>query len=56
MQNFQDNSKFISMIKNRPELAAIPAVNKRIIAQKVGITGFIMFGLVSVQQFYQVLQ
>ena len=47
MQNFQDNSKFINMIKNRPELTAIPAANKRILAQKVGITGFIMFGLVS---------
>ena len=47
MQNFQDNSRFITMIKNRPALSMIPPINKRIIAQRIGISGFILFGITS---------
>jgi hypothetical protein len=47
MQTFQDNSIFANMIKNRPSLSIVPPVNKRILAQKWGITAVIMVGITS---------
>lgn len=47
MQSFQDNSVFVTMIKNRPNLSIVPPINKRILAQKWGITTAIMLGLTS---------
>ncbi len=47
MQTFQDNSTFVTMIKNRPSISVVPSVNKRILAQRWGITGAILFGVTS---------
>lgn len=47
MQSFQDNSVFVTMIKNRPNVSIVPPANKRIIAQKWGITAAIMLGFTS---------
>jgi hypothetical protein len=47
MQNFQDNTKYVEMIRTRPALNLIPTANKRILGQRVGITGAILFGLTS---------
>ena len=38
--NVPDNSKFESMVKNRPSSSLIPSVNKRLIAQYLGRTTF----------------
>jgi hypothetical protein len=48
MQSFQDNSRFVTMVNNRPNLSIIPPVNKRILAQKWGVQGFILFSITSV--------
>ena len=48
MQSFQDNSRFVTMINNRPNVSIVPPVNKRILAQKVGLTGFMLFGTFTV--------
>lgn len=47
MQTFQDNSVFATMIKNRPSVSVVPPINKRILAQKWGITAVIMVGVTS---------
>lgn len=47
MQSFQDNSRYVAMIKNRPSLTLIPAANKRILAQRYGVQGFILLSLAS---------
>ena len=38
--NIPNNSKFESMVKNRPSSSLIPSVNKRLIAQYLGRTTF----------------
>lgn len=48
MQSFQDSAPFMYMIKNKPSLSLIPAVNKRILAQRWGITGAIFIGYTSI--------
>jgi hypothetical protein len=47
MQSFQDNSKYVTMIKNRPSISLIPEANKRIMAQRLGSQCLIGFTLVS---------
>lgn len=47
MQSFQDNSLFVTMIKNRPSATLVPSVNKRILAQKWGVQGLILAGITS---------
>jgi len=47
MQTFQDNSPFVTMVKNRPSVSIVPPVNKRIIAQRWGAQAFIVFSLAS---------
>jgi len=47
MQSFQDNSRFVTMIKNRPSVSLVPSINKRILAQRWGIQGLILAGITS---------
>ncbi len=47
MQSFQDNSKYVTMVNNRPSVSIVPQANKRIMAQRWGSQAFILFSLVS---------
>lgn len=51
MQSFQDSAPFIKMIKNRPSISIVPSINKRILAQRYGITGAIFIGWTAVFSF-----
>jgi hypothetical protein len=46
--NFQDNRVFAAMVKNRPTIAQVPAINKRILAQKIGTNAFFFLGLTTI--------
>lgn len=51
MQSFQDSTPFINMIKNRPTLSLVPSINKRILAQRWGVTGAIFIGYTAIFSF-----
>ena len=48
MQTFQDNSKLVAMIKNRPSLSVIPPINKRIMASRLGFVTIGYVGFASI--------
>jgi hypothetical protein len=55
--NIPDNSKFESMVSNRPPLSVAPAVNKRLISQYFGrnlyfFTAAGLFGFIFLQKFW----
>lgn len=53
--NIPDNSKFESMVRNRPSSSLIPSVNKRLVAQYLGRTTFatVSFGLLGIIFLYK---
>jgi hypothetical protein len=38
--NIPDNTKFENMVKNRPPVSILPAINKRLISQRILRMGF----------------
>jgi len=46
MENFTDNSRYLTMIKNRPSLGLIPLPNKRLLGQRYA-TQIFMFTTVA---------
>jgi hypothetical protein len=45
MEKFQDNSRYISMIKNRPSLGLVPLPNKALLGGRYAIS-FVILGTI----------
>jgi hypothetical protein len=52
MTGFVDNSKYLTMIKNRPSLGAIPKINKRILTQSLAHNIFFGVALLSISTIF----